>query len=141
MVAVRRRRRTSSPLAAERVEGAWRDLADSARDLGWSWPPAATPRNAARILAGQVRLGQEELAMLTHLVTAVERTRYGHPADATDLEGAALRQDMRHIRRALQRATGWRRRVRATLMPASLRPVEETVYVDTDDDAVSSARR
>ena len=143
MVSVRRRRRTSSPLAAERVEGAWRDLADSARDLGWSWPLAATPRNAARILAGQVRLGQEELATLTRLVTAVERMRYGPPAepvDETNVEGAGLRHDIRRIRRAIQHTTGWRRRMRAIVLPASLRPAEESVHVDADDAPASSVR-
>lgn len=120
VVAWRRRRRTSSRDGATRVEGAWADLADSARDLGWSWPLSATPRNAARLLDAQVRLDDEERDLLSGLVRAVERARYASDADGAP-SGADLRSAIGRIRHAAQRTTGWRGRLRAFLMPASLR--------------------
>lgn len=136
VVILRRRRRTSSLMTTDRVEGAWADLADSVRDLGWSWPLAATPRNAARILAAQVRLDADDLAVLTRLVTAVERARYAPPApDAASPTGQSLRSDIARIRRTARKATGWRRRVRARIWPASLSaPRAQLTLKDVEDD-------
>lgn len=132
-VIARRRRRTGSPDGVQRVEGAWQDLADAVRDLGWSWPLAATPRNAARILADHVRLDDGERAALTRLATAVERTRYAPDSAAAAPDAASLRSDLQRVRNATRRATHWRRRVRATVLPASLRRTEQQLTVPVGD--------
>ncbi|TEX50838.1 MAG: hypothetical protein B7C55_08720 [Actinomycetales bacterium mxb001] len=121
-IAWRRRRRFGAADPAARVEGAWLEVADEVRDLGWSWPLSATPRNAARGLARQVRLNEAELDALSRLATAVERARYAPPrAEAMAPSGADLRRDVRSVVQGVRRASTRGARVRATLMPGSLR--------------------
>ena len=132
-VIARRRRRTGSSDGVQRVEGTWQDLADAVRDLGWSWPLAATPRSAARILADQVRLDDAERAALTRLATAVERVRYAPGDAAATPEAASLRADLRRVRAAARRATHWRLRLRATVLPRSLRGAEQPLTVPWDE--------
>lgn len=121
-LALRRRRRLRSADGATRVEGAWSELADSVRDLGWSWPLSATPRNAARGLAHQVRFNEAELDALSQLANAVERTRYAPPGAAgAEPSGAELRDDIRTVLHGVRRASARGVRIRAALMPGSLR--------------------
>lgn len=119
-IAWRRRRRLQGATPAARVEGAWSELADDVRDLGWSWPLSATPRNAARGLARQVRMNEDELDALSRLATAVERVRYA-PAQPAVPTADDLRRDMRSVLQGVRRATARGDRVRARLMPTSLR--------------------
>ena len=121
-IALRRRRRLGATATTERVEGAWTELADSVRDLGWSWPLSATPRNAARGLARQVRLTEAELDALSRLANAVERVRYAPTrADDGSPNAAGLRGDVREVLQGVRRATTRGARIRARLLPASLR--------------------
>lgn len=121
-IALRRRRRLRSADGATRVEGAWSELADSVRDLGWSWPLSATPRNAARGLAHQVRFNEAELDALSQLANAVERARYApRGAAGTEPSGAELRDDIRTVLHGVRRASARGVRIRAALMPGSLR--------------------
>ena len=119
-IAWRRRRRLQGATPSARVEGAWSELADDVRDLGWSWPLSATPRNAARGLARQVRMNEDELDALSRLATAVERVRYA-PAQPAVPTADDLRRDMRSVLQGVRRATARGDRVRARLMPTSLR--------------------
>ncbi len=119
-IAWRRHRRLQGATPAARVEGAWSELADDVRDLGWSWPLSATPRNAARGLARQVRMNEDELDALSRLATAVERVRYA-PAQPAVPTADDLRRDMRSVLQGVRRATARGDRVRARLMPTSLR--------------------
>lgn len=119
-IAWRRRRRLQGASPAARVEGAWSELADEVRDLGWSWPLSATPRNAARGLARQVRMNEDELDALSRLATAVERVRYA-PAQPAGPSADDLRRDMGCVIQGVRRATARGDRVRARLMPTSLR--------------------
>ena len=121
VIAWRRRRRTSLADPRARIEATWRDLGESVTDLGWTWSPAATPREASNALARQVRLGEPERAALRRLVWWIEQVRYAPPAvDVVPPSPAELRADLAVLRRAAERATVRSRRVRARLAPPSL---------------------
>lgn len=136
VVAWRRRRRTSLPDPRERIEATWRDLGESVTDLGWTWSGAATPREAANALARQVRLDETERAAMRRLVWWIEQVRYAPPTvDVVPPSPAELRADLALLRRAASRAALRSRRIRAHLMPASLR------VSGLGDSSVESARQ
>jgi transglutaminase-like putative cysteine protease len=111
---VRRRRRLSADAS---VEDAWEELRDTARDLGIEWSDARTPRQAvAGVIAGQHLTGTvAEAATRVGLVT--ERARYAPVPPTT----AGLAEDVSAVRTALLDRVDRSTRVRATLLPASLR--------------------
>lgn len=122
LVALRRRRRLSQVDPRSRIEGAWLDMADSVSDLGWTWPSAASPRAAARWLAGEFRLEGETRSGLARLTWWVEQVRYAPPGGRIDApDPATLRADLARIRAAMRRITTRPRVLRAWLAPASLR--------------------
>ena len=110
----RRRRRLS---AAASVEDAWEELRDTARDLGIEWSDARTPRQAvARVIEGEHLAGPAAEAA-TRVGRVIERSRYAPVAPSTD----GLADDVGAVRTALLTQADRATRVRATLLPKSLR--------------------
>jgi len=103
-----RRRRTGRP--ATRVNGAWRELVDHARDLGHGVRISGTTR---REQAGEVERGTGAAG-----VPALARQADGHvfgPAGPTDADAAAYWDDVATARRDLSRGLGRWQRLRGTL--------------------------
>jgi hypothetical protein len=110
----RRRRWAGAETDAARVHAAWRELGDDARDLGYRWQPADSPRRSMTRLIAATGL-QETTTQLFRLTTAEEHARYARSFTvATDLT-----EDTRAVRRELGRLAGLRRRWAAVLMPRS----------------------
>ena len=148
-VLARRRRRTSSGDARRRIEGAWAELGDSARDFGLAWPAAATPRALGARLVRAANLDEVETAAVDRLVGWVETVRYAAP----DADGAAggdvlagawgraaapsgedLRAELARVRGGLRRQATRGARVRALLAPRSLtRSGRDTVFVAEEE--------
>lgn len=111
---VRRVRLSDTAPPAKRAEAAWREVGDTARDLGLRWDDTATPRAAADHV--RARLPQEQRAALALIIEAVERARYSPaPGDPTQLAAA-----VQVVRRAMAAGTGRRRRLFAVLAPHSV---------------------
>jgi len=94
---------------------AWAEFVDTARDLGRPLPESLTPRQAA----DAVRAGLDERAVdaLRRLQLAVEAEAYA----ASVPEGrATLVNSLRTVTRALRKSVGWKRRLRARVLPASV---------------------
>ena len=107
----RRRRR----LASGDAELVWAELRDTAVDLGYGWSAARSPRQVVRWLRDHVG---EELVALRLLATAVEQQRYAAPGSHARRE---LRAAFGTVRRALWQNRSRGRRLRARLLPLSLR--------------------
>ncbi|ROP78129.1 transglutaminase superfamily protein [Frigoribacterium sp. PhB107] len=121
-LARRRRRLTASP--PDRALGAWREVLDTALDLGVAPPAGATPSTAAAALDGVLRSAtrpdEEARRALASLSAALEAERFGG-----DPAGAVVADDARRVLRALRASSPPGRRVAATLAPRSLvRPSE-----------------
>ncbi|TDE13982.1 transglutaminaseTgpA domain-containing protein [Jiangella asiatica] len=99
------------------AEAAWADLRETVREAGLPWDPAATPRAAARALAESASLGQEDRALLDHLVGAIEQARYARQAQPVE----SLRADTALVRRSITRSADMTQRIRALLVPTRLR--------------------
>lgn len=111
---VRRVRLSDRGLPVRRAEAAWREVGDTARDLGLHFDDTATPRVAATRLRG--RLPQERRPALDAITEAVERARYSPmPGDPDQLAAA-----VRTVRRTLAAGVSRRRRVFAVLAPPSI---------------------
>lgn len=105
--------------AARVAETAWRELRDSALDLGYAWPEARTPRQTSVALAAEGRLGTAAAAAL-HVVTGtVERARYA-PGGSPATDRATLRRSVNAVRRDLGATAGRRARIRAVVFPRSV---------------------
>ena len=114
----RRRRRLS---ASASVEDAWEELRDTARDLGIEWSDARTPRQAvATVITGQ-HLSGEVAEAATRVGRVTERSRYAATAPSTE----GLSDDVSAVRTALLERMDRPTRVRAALLPASLRRTED----------------
>lgn len=113
-----RRLRSSDPLDA------WRELRDTARDLGLPAESTRTPRELAAAWAGVVAAAvargaaraaeSDELALFGDLRRALEARAYGAPA------ARVAAPDIRPLLRALSAATPWPRRLLALVAPRSL---------------------
>jgi transglutaminase-like putative cysteine protease len=111
----RRRRRLRA--AARDPDPLWRELADTAVDLGYVWSPVRTPRQVVTWLRREAVDGDAEKALRT-LAGAVERSRYA--ASAQDAGGRTLVAELRRVEVSLRSTrTGWER-TRARLLPLSL---------------------
>ena len=116
--AVLRARRLRSPDPLD----AWRELRDTARDLGLPAESTRTPRELARAWAGvggdagasADRPTAEELEVFDAVRRALEARAYGAPAAVS---GAP---DIRPALRALRARTPWWRRLLAAVWPRSL---------------------
>jgi transglutaminase-like putative cysteine protease len=115
-VVVRRRRLSATGGSVQRAEAVWSELRDSMRDLGYDWSVDTPRRTAARLLPLLLRREAAESA-LRRLALTVERARFAKvPGDGTTLE-----HDLRLVVDALRmRESRWDR-LRAVLMPRSLR--------------------
>ncbi|WP_020573418.1 transglutaminase TgpA family protein [Actinopolymorpha alba] len=109
-----RRVRLSQRQPGRLVEGAWRELADVATDLGLSWDSSATPRSTGERLL--TRLPQEAAPALRRLVESVQRSRYALDPG----EVGAVGQAVETVSKALRAQASRRRRLLALLLPASL---------------------
>jgi transglutaminase-like putative cysteine protease len=98
-------RRAGGDRVAE-AEAAWSDLRDTARDAGFDWDAAATPRQTGRTLASKAHLDEDSSDLLGHVVTTTERARYSTTPDDTEglkADSAMLRRSVLHSRPVLQR--------------------------------------
>lgn len=113
---LRRRRLASGREPGLLARDAWRELRDSARDLGYAWPPSQTPRQAAVRIARDGHLRDEARAALERVGLAAERARYARTVgEIGDLAG-----DVEAIRTALAGRRSTRTRLRALLLPPTL---------------------
>jgi transglutaminase-like putative cysteine protease len=111
---VRRRRRLS---AQAEVEDFWDELRDTAVDLGLDWPASQTPRQAVDRVITTSYLRGDAAAAVTRIGRATEKARYSPTAPTT----AGLADDVGTVRTALLARAERGTRVRAALLPASLR--------------------
>jgi transglutaminase-like putative cysteine protease len=112
-----RRRQRALRLADGRPGALWDELLATTTDLGIAVPPTATARGAARQLAQQVSgVAPAAVPALRELALAEERSVYGPAAPGRSPE---LRSALAEVRRGLLRTVSRRRRVAATLWPAS----------------------
>jgi transglutaminase-like putative cysteine protease len=95
------------------VQAAWRELADSAGDLGRPWSHAETPRQTAQRLATELP-GAAEAA--GRLALSVERSRYARTPGPIDHVVADTRTVLAELERSAGRASRWR----ARLLPSTV---------------------
>lgn len=124
---IRERRWTAADDAAAEAHVAWAELGDDVRDLRLEWTgDTDTPRRAAQRLAAAPQLrGQPEATdALFRLAHAEELARYATPHRVRNLaENFEPRRDQQLVRRALIAAMPRSRRLRALLLPTSVRTV------------------
>ncbi|MEU9038937.1 transglutaminaseTgpA domain-containing protein [Streptomyces sp. NPDC048352] len=99
------------------VLAAWRELGDSAWDVGIPPDEALSPRRAAGRVVVLGRLDGEPAQAVHRVAGAVERALYAPPG--ADLSYPELAADVRLARTALLAALGRRARLRALLLPRS----------------------
>jgi Transglutaminase-like superfamily len=129
-----RRTRTRRPLdPAAAAEAAWTELRDSMLDLRLPWTGSMTPRARERSVGQYLGGDEDALNALHRLSHSVERARF---ADRP-LDDASPASDVSEVVAALSREAGRGARVRAMLLPASLRPDVRTWW----DDMRSRLRR
>ena len=143
---LRRRRLTRRPDTAAWARDVWRELRDSARDLGYAWPPSQTPRQAAARIVREGRLHGEEQNALVRLGSSAERARYAPSVGEVGDLGRDYRTVMRSLRARRSRSTRLRARlapptVHALIMSrrstrADLRDAQDLIGRETDRDAV-----
>ena len=118
----RRRRVRAGPGAAG---WAWDELTDTAVDHGVRVRDTETPRElVARLeqLNGLVYPpAGDPGAALRRLLVAAERQRFGRPGAASAGASAALAADLDQVTRAIHAGASWPERIRAIVLPASLR--------------------
>ncbi len=114
-LAIRRRRWARSSDPRRHAQAAWAEVRDVARDLGYAWDPAMTPRRTGLDLAQRARLSAGGEESLHRVIRAVERARYARePGEMHD-----LRADVERVHRGLADARSKRVRWQAQLLPAS----------------------
>jgi transglutaminase-like putative cysteine protease len=111
---LRRRRRLS---ATGSVQDAWEELRDTARDLGIEWSDARTPRQAVARVIEREQLSGSVAEAATRVGRVTERSRYAATPPSTE----GLTDDVSTVRTALLERVDRPTRLRATLLPASLR--------------------
>ncbi|HSP37199.1 MAG TPA: transglutaminaseTgpA domain-containing protein [Frankiaceae bacterium] len=115
----RRRRRlgTSDP------DAAWREVADTATDLGHGALPTESPRAAGRrwedLVVAVDHDGEVRLA-LAGLARGAERARFARRGVRPDADRAEVARQARSVVVALERASRRRERIRAWVLPRSL---------------------
>ena len=121
---IRRRRRLRGTYA-DVVAGAWAEVADTAEDFRAPWSPYATPRQATQRLSAGI--SASGTAALRRLLSQIEQARYGRrgwdgvDAAAQSERSAAVRADVRAVRKAIAEQASWRRRVVGYCWPPSAR--------------------
>ena len=108
-----RRRRRLAQDPPDSALWAWREVVDTARDLGFAVDLAATPQVTAALVRN--RLDAPGASALDELLRSVENERFaGTPA------GSRVGDAAREVLGGLRRASSGLARVRATLAPGSL---------------------
>ena len=111
----RRRRWLTASGDAAAADAAWLELTDDLADLAMPCNAGETPRAVAARVSGRTGFDPAAVAALTRIVDAEERARYARqPAP-----GAGLAADLRVVRKAVAATASRKRRLRATLLPAS----------------------
>ena len=118
----RRRLRELARGGASALTG-WREILDSAADLGISVPDTATPRDAAELLVAS--LGGVDRGALDRMRAAVEHESYAYASGAGSGGGlgtvsTSLAADVRRVIGDLSAAADRGRRMRAALIPSSI---------------------
>lgn len=110
-----RRRRRLGQGPPDAALSAWREVIDTARDLGISVDQAATPQQTATVLLASVGAQSSAAAALDTLTAALSRERFGGvPA------GEEASRSARAILSALRSGSSGFERARASLVPRSL---------------------
>ena len=94
----------------------WKELVQSAEDVGLAVPSTITPRESGRLLSQAMGEGSESNAALLRIVSRLEREGYAR----ADGGGGLSADDVTAVIRRLRKSVGWWTRLRATLFPASL---------------------
>jgi transglutaminase-like putative cysteine protease len=116
---VRRRRRWQRLRAARDgdTDALWRELSATAEDLGYVWSAARTPRQVVRWLDE----GDTAVEPLRTLAGAVEASRYAPAGEGGRATTAELVGDLRAVEAGLRSRRSRGARLRALLLPQSLR--------------------
>lgn len=110
-----RRRRRLGQGPPDAALSAWREVIDTARDLGISVDQAATPQQTATVLLASVGAQSSAAAALDTLTAALSRERFGGvPA------GEEASRSAREILSALRSGSSGFERARASVVPRSL---------------------
>ncbi len=117
-VGVRRSRLARAVDGGQSCEYAWLELRDRANDLGLPWTGSLTPRARQRFVEPLLGGDPDGVAALDRLVRTVERARYA----GSPLPDAHPGQDAAKVMAVIAREVGGKRRLRASLWPASLVP-------------------
>lgn len=120
---LRRRGSRGGPgeLSEQQVLAAWRELIDSAWDIGIPPNEAETPRRTVARIVELGELDEEPRAAAGRLALATEQVLY---APRVELH-PALRQDVRLVRSGLRASVGRSVRLRAVLFPPSAARIAE----------------
>ncbi len=112
------RRRSRLRAASDGPDPLWRELADTAVDLGYVWSGVRSPRQVVTWLKREGISRDADLA-LSRLAGAVEVARYAAPSHATGTQTSMV-DDLKQVEDSLRsRRNGWER-TRARLLPESL---------------------
>ncbi|MET0974826.1 MAG: transglutaminase domain-containing protein, partial [Leifsonia sp.] len=117
---LRRRRRVASGRASPSL--LWRELVDTATDLGIPVPETETARHLADRLGAAGGRADEAGASLARLLDAVEHERYARPGSKPTVAPADLVEDLDRVLAALRAGASTPLRLRALFLPTSLRP-------------------
>lgn len=96
----------------------WRELLQTADDLGIRIDGASTPREAARRIARSARLGGADAGSLVSALHTVERQSFARPG--VSAPGAEQVEHLNRVLRRLRAAAGPLARLRAALAPRSI---------------------
>ena len=121
---VRASRRRARYRAARRdgdADALWRELSDTAVDLGYVWSPSRSPRQVASWLA---RDAADSAGSLRRLAAAVERARYAAPGSgaggSVGTTSTDLASELGQVTGQLRSGRSLRTRITSRLWPASL---------------------
>lgn len=104
---------------------AWRELQQTARDLGMAVPDTETPRAFAERVSAVLGDDDVAVASLRELLEATEREEYAQPGHGTiDPQRAT---ELKTVLAAMLRTAGMGRRLRALLLPVSLVPATSAI--------------
>jgi len=137
---VRRRRWEAADDAQSWVEAGWREVADTARDLGIAWDDHLTLRTMAASLeqsfgspdgsagtdgatrrpARGAQVNPQATDALHRMVGLLERARYARSLPAGATTAAAVEADVHACVQAMQAGAGRRRVLKGRWLPASL---------------------
>lgn len=102
---LRRRRRTHAPDPAERIEGAWQEVNDTARRFGIDSSQEFTPRDYAGWLRREVAFDQAGWESLLRLLWWLEHSRYAPTLTPADTPSSShLNDALSRVERSISRS-------------------------------------